>query len=605
MSNKLNNPEIWKKSYLIEIAYTDKQAEVFTFSMPPEGSEITISQRVSETKTFGGLFVDDYGIDVAKIHLSGTTGNSCFKKIYRGTDTSETWLDGKEEIYYLRDRIIRYKDQGQSKDCPPVYLYNLGIQGRKDYKSMAGIVDAWEVILKDFKITQSKDKPFIYNYAIDFTGIRLLGTSTIRTRAEPGLNNGSIKKLNFLQKCLNAIEKWYGISQQVRGAVQNARSAVNWFTAEVERYVTMLTGSFENYIQTVVDAVGIGMDVYGSFKQITMAPADSALRMIKSLKTLRESVEAAIADMKTLPEQWEEKYGKYGKVAEATESEIEAYRRYFEETMQDTENTANDQYKRAVSSSNPIILLIFRDEHRGSQLVKDSHDNASSSGSGSDNGGDDSGSNGRTSSGNSENEDQATFPEIILVYGYMRHITNSETTLEGLAAKYLGDPDKARIIALINGITGDDEIQPGDQLKIPLLSENSLNSLNQIFGSVNIRDAYGIDIALENGILEVGHNGDFSTKLYHNNMEQAISLRLSESLGNRIRLSTYGIRNVAGVPDAVATAYLIASVKDTVLQDPRITSMEDVHFQGIGDAMQLEFVYYTYDGVRREYQRVL
>jgi hypothetical protein len=86
----------------------------------------------------------------------------------------------------------------------------------------------------------------------------------------------------------------------------------------------------------------------------------------------------------------------------------------------------------------------------------------------------------------------------------MRHIANSETTLEKLAVMYLGDPDKAQVLAIMNGITGDDEINPGDQIKIPILSENSMNSLNQIFGSVNNRDTLGIDIAIANGILQIG-----------------------------------------------------------------------------------------------------
>jgi hypothetical protein len=80
----LYEQDVWTKSFLIEINYTDRTPESFTFSLPPEGIEITMPQRVSETKTFGGLFVDDYGAECAKIHFSGTTGNSTVKKIYRG-----------------------------------------------------------------------------------------------------------------------------------------------------------------------------------------------------------------------------------------------------------------------------------------------------------------------------------------------------------------------------------------------------------------------------------------------------------------------------------------------------------------------------------------
>jgi hypothetical protein len=158
------------------------------------------------------------------------------------------------------------------------------------------------------------------------------------------------------------------------------------------------------------------------------------------------------------------------------------------------------------------------------------------------------------------------------------------------------------MLAIINDITGDDEISPGDQIKIPILTENSLNTLNQIFGSANNRDTLGIDIALANGILQIGPNGDFVQQVDYENMNQAISMRLSESIGNRIRLNTYGIRNVAGIPDSVAAAYICTSIKDTVMQDPRVESVDNLYFRGTGDALFISFDYYTYDGILRRYE---
>ena len=59
-------PDVWKNSFLIEILYDGGATESFTFSMPPKGIEITMSQRTTETKTFGGVFIDDYGIDIGE-----------------------------------------------------------------------------------------------------------------------------------------------------------------------------------------------------------------------------------------------------------------------------------------------------------------------------------------------------------------------------------------------------------------------------------------------------------------------------------------------------------------------------------------------------------
>jgi hypothetical protein len=590
MANQvLHEQNVWTKSFLIEINYTDRTPESFTFSLPPEGIEITMPQRVSETKTFGGLFVDDYGAECGKIHFSGTTGNSTVKKIYRGTNKSLVWMDNKEEIFYLRDTIIRYKEKMKNsgkRDAAKINLYNLNSHdfGATYGDGRSSFIDAWEVVLKDFKTTQNKDKPFVYNYSIDFTAIRLLGSSKIATRTEPGLTRDITKKLNFLQATMAAIEKWYGWSEDVKNAVQDVRSAVNRYAAEAERYLAMVTGSIENYIQVGVDAVGIVTDVYESFKRITMAPADSALRIVNALKSLREKCESVVKDIKSLPDQWAERYGA---LDDAIQSEIDAYKRYFDDTMQDAENTGTSIYASTVGASNPVLTVV----PKVSATQGEAGGGASTSAMA-----------GAGDGGVAGAAMPSVSLDVIVSYGYMRHIANSLTSLERLAEMYLGDPDKAQTIALINQITGDDEIHPGDQIKIPVLTRNTMNTMNKIFGPANIRDTLGIDIAIESGFFQVGPNGDFIVKTDYENMNQAVTARLSESLGSRLRLNTYGIRNVAGAPDAIAAAYIATSIKDTVMQDPRIERVEDLYFQGSGDSLLVSFSYYTYDGILHQYK---
>jgi hypothetical protein len=497
-------------------------------------------------------------------------------------------------MFYLRDTIIRYKEKRKNngnKSPAIINLYNLSVGGAKGGLSDGTgntYIDAWEVVLKDFKIIQNKDKPFVYNYSIDFTAIRLLGSSKIAERTNPGLTKDVTKKLNFLQATMSAIEKWYGWSENVKNAVQDVRAAVNRYAAEVERYLAMVTGSIENYIQVGVDAVGIITDGYESFKRITMAPADSALRIVNTLKNLREKCESVVQDIKSLPDQWAERYGAVGNAA--VESEIDAYKRYFEETMQDAENTGTSIYASTVSASNPVVIVIL--------VIIATQGEAGDGASPSDPAG--------AGDGGSDGTEGTAMPgvslEVIVSYGYMRHIANSLTSLERLAEMYLGDPDKAQTIALINQITGDDEIHPGDQLKIPVLTRNTMNTMNKIFGPASIRDTLGIDIALENGVFQAGPNGDFMVKTDYENMNQAVTARLSESLGSRLRLNTYGIRNVAGMPDAIAAAYIATSIKDTVMQDPRIERVEDLYFQGSGDSLLVSFSYYTYDGILHQYQ---
>jgi hypothetical protein len=123
--------KLWKKAYLIE--FWDKDRKVvatFTFSVPPESEELTYPQRKTETKTYGGLHVDDYGIDALKISLSGSTVNQELKEIYEGNKSTNEYT-GEEEIYRLRDLLKEYKSGEHINHT--IMLYDLSkIQPYKD-----------------------------------------------------------------------------------------------------------------------------------------------------------------------------------------------------------------------------------------------------------------------------------------------------------------------------------------------------------------------------------------------------------------------------------------------------------------------------------------
>lgn len=125
MAKKYLKTDLWKKSYLIEfVGVSGEVSDAFTFSVPPESEEITYSQRKSETKTFGGLHVDDYGMDSVKITLSGSTVNQDLKRIYKPGE-SDKWMTGEQEIYYLRNLIQKYKTGEERTKEIKIMLYDL------------------------------------------------------------------------------------------------------------------------------------------------------------------------------------------------------------------------------------------------------------------------------------------------------------------------------------------------------------------------------------------------------------------------------------------------------------------------------------------------
>ena len=80
--------------------------DCFTFSVPPESEEFQFSQRITETKTFGGSVFDDFGNDPYRITISGTTVNEDKKLIYKGNKKAPQYLTGTKEIFELQ-KIIK------------------------------------------------------------------------------------------------------------------------------------------------------------------------------------------------------------------------------------------------------------------------------------------------------------------------------------------------------------------------------------------------------------------------------------------------------------------------------------------------------------------
>ena len=149
--------------------------EVFTFSVPPESEEFVFSQRITETKTFGGSVFDDYGNDTYKITLSGSTINEDKKLIYRGLKKPPLYLTGTKEIFTLQKIIQNWAD-GNRKETGTVskrkiYLYDLSKMSVLQIASGTATRNYWRVVIKDLKIKRDKSKPKTYNYTLDMIGV--------------------------------------------------------------------------------------------------------------------------------------------------------------------------------------------------------------------------------------------------------------------------------------------------------------------------------------------------------------------------------------------------------------------------------------------------
>ena len=171
----------WRKAYMLEFLDGTEVKEVFTFSVPPESEEFVFSQRITETKTFGGSVFDDYGNDTYKITLSGSTINEDKKLIYRGLKKPPLYLTGTKEIFTLQKIIQNWADGKASAGFfrqslnnvgdRKVYLYDLSKMSVLQIASGTATRNYWRVFIKDLKIKRDKSKPKTYNYTLDMIGV--------------------------------------------------------------------------------------------------------------------------------------------------------------------------------------------------------------------------------------------------------------------------------------------------------------------------------------------------------------------------------------------------------------------------------------------------
>jgi hypothetical protein len=176
----------------------------------------------------------------------------------------------------------------------------------------------------------------------------------------------------------------------------------------------------------------------------------------------------------------------------------------------------------------------------------------------------------------------------MLTYGYKTITATSESRLDVIAKNEYGDADYADIIAKYNGINGDTSLYPGMIIKIPYLKYTSNLRDSEIYSSG--REVYGTDIALSgSGDITLAEYNDFAIISGIDNMVQAIDMRISEDDGARIRSDAYGIKQSQGSFDPFAFTVLLVSIRDTLIQDPRIQTARNFKLIQDGDIVKLEY----------------
>ena len=185
----------------------------------------------------------------------------------------------------------------------------------------------------------------------------------------------------------------------------------------------------------------------------------------------------------------------------------------------------------------------------------------------------------------------------VFVYGFKTVRLAGTATFDALAADHLGDPSLGPLVAYYNKIQNEHGVEAGTEIRIPVLEKTRGSLGNRIYAVPEMQDTYGRDIALDsNGDFAVSC-GDFAAVYGRDNLAQAVGNRLATSGGKRIRMGAYGIRAATG--DTLSlNSFLLASIEQTVSEDPRIERVDAVEFSGIKDTLRIRVTYTDIAGNR-------
>ena len=85
-------------------------------------------------------------------------------------------------------------------------------------------------------------------------------------------------------------------------------------------------------------------------------------------------------------------------------------------------------------------------------------------------------------------------------------------------------------------------------------------------------------------------NNDFKTIKKEENLDQAISARLTTTLNSRVRNLVFGIQTKVG-NSSMSSNYVLASIKKTLEDEPRIKEIENISFNSVTGGLNIKIEY--------------
>lgn len=558
------NEFLFKRSIYIEIRGVDRNGtatllkEAMALTIPPESIRVKQTQRKTKTPTPGGLFIDDYGLGTASISISGDTSNSDQRLTIVGPGRTPRLYDGREAYFEFRKRIVRWSNNNQGDYV--MHLYDLTHKKSRNVflggEFARNHFDAWEVILDDFGTDRTKSKPFFYPYSIEFTAVRPLG--------EWNPASARITQLNDVLELIEAVNIAASTALLILDIfASNLYEAVSEITSVVTGINTLVgtVADFgDKFIEYQNKTLGLFNEVLNETESIITAGVQTIVFPVKEYEAVRASVRSIREDANSLIQTIKEQ-GTY------------------------IENSYSNWDTTEISSTAELDSSILAMEIPVYEIARNVKMNTQTDPIAS----------------------VSVLGEVLPVYGYSEYIVKDNTSLERLALEFYGDPDLKIAISAVNDIYSDDELSSVTKLKLPIFTPSVRLSANEIYANpsdpINI---LGRDIKIDqNGDLLINSSGDYHVTTGEDTVVQSIFLRLNEEKGRQIRNQSFGV--YASVGNALngdsPIDLLTVSVRETLLQDVRISDVYDLDVIASGDIITQSFRYVTINQIDNEYSQ--
>lgn len=567
------NLNYFEKVYLLEFYINGNLKKSYAFSLPPQSEEFSYSQRISQTKTFGGIVFDDYGNDVVNITLTGSTVNNRIRMIFTGNTlgslSNTINNNGKKEIDDLIEILQEFGTQKNLKG-KLVKLINLD-NG-----------DVWQVLINNYSIKRSKERPMSYDYSISMTGINNDGKGTalaaikIAKSVRDKISNQKETVLSFTDKLKNICSNIKDKSDKWQ---KTLREACGEYEKKIKKPLTILN-KVKDEIDSVQNILDSWVDTFKGFVDVTLqTPTETVIGFEEVFKATNRLIfdtghdiysigMDATKDIKEFADTCHELF------VDDESGIFQNFRASYLDQFGDTSEEIYDYWK--------VMLDEFQSD--GDDLgttLKDKTENQITTTY-------------TINPGNMLNDD-----ELIPVKGIKTIIAKDTDTWDSISKQYYGTTDFSNEIAFYNGsynlAEGENTfvLAAGKIVFIPMFENTEYNyENNYIEAAIEDYDNYGKDIAINpyGDIAASSQGNDLGQVQSYENVSQAINLRLSTAFNSRIKQEVYGIKSNIG-KNSVANNFLKTSIKETVIADPRVISIDELNYKGTGDNIHVNLVY--------------